>query len=432
MLQRLCPLCLADEAAGAPSNSLSVFSYNSGVTDRAAFRQTYRLGAVRSLARNDRGHFRNDIPRSPHDDGVADAHILSVQFIDVVQRRIADGDASNEYRLETCDGCQGAGAADLELNRLDDRQLFLRRKLVRDRPTRRPRHETQLALQREVVDFVHDSVDVVAQRVPSIADVLIKVQATLDATHPFSLRADLEAPVLQLQQHLAVRLGHLAVFDKSRRVHINIQRPGRCQFRVELAQTSGRSVTWIDEGLLPAFPRRRVVGLESGARHEYLTANLEYVGKIIPSNSQWNRLDRPRVMRDVLTGSPVTACRGDLEHAIDVHEADRSAIELWFRGVFDLAVGQVEPLSDTLVEVAEFLFGKRVVQRQHRQPVCHRAEAGDGFVANSLGRRIGSDEFGVISFQALQFAHQAVVLDVGNLRIIEHMIEIAVMTQLLP
>ena len=68
--------------------------------------------------------------------------------------------------LQLGDRGQRAGAADLDLDRLDDGRRALGGKLVRDRPARAARDEAEPFLQRELVDLVDHAVDVVAERRP--------------------------------------------------------------------------------------------------------------------------------------------------------------------------------------------------------------------------------------------------------------------------
>ena len=82
----------------------------------------------------------------------------------VVQRGVGDDDAADGHRMQLGDRRQRAGAADLDLDRFDDRRRPFGRELVRDRPARAARDEAEPLLQREVVDLVDDAVDVVAER----------------------------------------------------------------------------------------------------------------------------------------------------------------------------------------------------------------------------------------------------------------------------
>jgi hypothetical protein len=60
---------------------------------------------------------------------------------------------------------------------------------VRNRPARRARNESEIALPVETVDLVDDAVDVVRQLRASLADALVIVEATLDAVYHVAVRA---------------------------------------------------------------------------------------------------------------------------------------------------------------------------------------------------------------------------------------------------
>ena len=118
---------------------------------------------------------------APHDDGVADAHVLALELVHVVQRHVAHGDAADEHRLEARDGRERAGAPDLEVDAAHGRGLLLRRELVGDGPARRARDEAEVSLPVEPVDLVDHAVDVVIEAVAQRSDPRVVREAALDA-----------------------------------------------------------------------------------------------------------------------------------------------------------------------------------------------------------------------------------------------------------
>ena len=96
---------------------------------------------------------------------VADANALPAHLEQVVQGRVRDRRAADEDRLELGHRRQLAGAADLDLDRVERRRPLLRRILLRHRPARLARLEAELVLQGAVVDLVDDAVDLVRQGV---------------------------------------------------------------------------------------------------------------------------------------------------------------------------------------------------------------------------------------------------------------------------
>ena len=105
----------------------------------------------------------NDVARAPDHHGIADPHVLARHFVHVMQGGVADRDAAHERRLEARDRRQRAGAAHLKLDAAHRGQRLFGGKLVCDGPARRTRYEAELTLQLEVVDLVHDAVDLVGK-----------------------------------------------------------------------------------------------------------------------------------------------------------------------------------------------------------------------------------------------------------------------------
>ena len=79
----------------------------------------------------------NHVARAAHDHRVADAHVLALDLIHVVQRGVADGGAADQHRLQARHRRQRAGAADLEFDVAQHRERLVGRELVGDRPARR-------------------------------------------------------------------------------------------------------------------------------------------------------------------------------------------------------------------------------------------------------------------------------------------------------
>ena len=124
---------------------------------------------------------------------VADAHIEPRDLAGIVQRRVLHHDAADCDRLELGDRRQRAGAADLDLDILDDGGRLLGRKFVRDRPARRARHEAEPLLPVESVDFVDDAVDVVVEAGAPRLDLAVELQQLLDRAAHLGQRVGLEA-----------------------------------------------------------------------------------------------------------------------------------------------------------------------------------------------------------------------------------------------
>jgi hypothetical protein len=113
-----------------------------------------------------RGHhaddLRDDVPRAAHH-AVADAHVEAGDLVGIVERRIGDDHAADRDRLQPRDGGQLAGAADLDVDRVQGRLGALRPEICARAPSAAPWRPGQAALPVEPVDLVDDAVDVERQ-----------------------------------------------------------------------------------------------------------------------------------------------------------------------------------------------------------------------------------------------------------------------------
>ena len=100
MQQRLLALRRADEPAGAARDGLVGQPDDRRAALRAARRHRERPRAARPLVRQHAHDLRDHVARAAHDHRVADAHVLAPDLVLVVQRRVGDGHAADEHRLE--------------------------------------------------------------------------------------------------------------------------------------------------------------------------------------------------------------------------------------------------------------------------------------------------------------------------------------------
>ena len=89
-------------------------------------------------------------------------------------------DAADRDRLQPRHRRQRAGAADLDVDAVQDGGRLLGREFVRHRPARAARDEAEPLLQVEPVDLVDDAVDVVAERGAARLDLAVEREHLLD------------------------------------------------------------------------------------------------------------------------------------------------------------------------------------------------------------------------------------------------------------
>ena len=180
MLEALARLCRTDQAASAATHRIFLagarihLAHSVASASRTNGRKDigHRIG--RSLFQHHVEHFGNHVAGALNDDRVADADVDAVanflavaadaaDVILVVQSRVRDDDAADRDGPQSRQRIERTGPADIDLDGVEDCRRLLRGKFVRQRPARRPRHEAEARLQREVVDLVDDAVDVVAE-----------------------------------------------------------------------------------------------------------------------------------------------------------------------------------------------------------------------------------------------------------------------------
>lgn len=201
MQNRLLALRRAEQPPGAAVISLAFFAHDVAAANGALLGHRKRRRVAFATLEYDRNHLGNHIARPAHHHRIPDAYILAPHLVLVVQGGVRDGHPAHKDGLQSGHRRELAGASHLHLDGQHGRELFLRRVLVRDGPTRLAGDEAELLLQRERIDFIDHAVDVVGQvRAQASHLIVIGNQRLGPATGPHML-ADREAPGLErLQQ----------------------------------------------------------------------------------------------------------------------------------------------------------------------------------------------------------------------------------------
>ncbi len=396
MLDFLLALRRAYSSSGAPRDRLIGLAHHRRSAHRAHAGQRHQRRARNPALGQHAHHFRNDIAGATNDHRIAHSDVLAGQFVHVVQGCIADGDAADEHRFEPRHRGQRARAAHLKFDVAHRGESLFGGEFVRDRPARRPRNESQLPLQIEIVDLVDHAVDLVRQLRAQRTHLTVVIQTAVGPFHDARLRADLESPMAQCLQYRAVMSGQVAALDDSEAVDEQVERTRRRHTRIELAQASRRRIARVDETLLAARNRFPVEAFETGQRHEYLAPDLEHRRRSSGAQFHGQRLDGLEVLRDVLAGFAVAARRALHVHAVLIPGADGQAVQ--FRlGRIANGFLEIKPFPDTAVEVAHLLVAEGVVQRQHGEPMPHRAESRNRRRAHPLRRRIRGQQLRMLN-----------------------------------
>ena len=137
-------------------------------------------------------------------------------------------------------------------------------------------------------------------------------------------------------------------------------------------------------------------------------------------------------MRYILARSAIAPGGAANQTPVFIKNTDRQAIEFWFCRIFDFfGIIELEPVSQAAVEIAQFVFIKGIVQRQHGQTMVYLIKRLDWLCAHPLRWRIFSNQIGIFCFEFPEFPQQAVIARVGQLRIVQYVIQVIVVPNLL-
>ena len=288
-------------------------------------------------------------------------HIQTADFIHVVQGRVGNRDAADKHRFQPCHRGNSAGAAHLEFHIFNDRQLFLGRELVGNRPARCPGDKPELLLEIQAVHLEHDAVDFIGQAVTLFHQLVVGLQAgfrTLGLAH---FRVDPETPVAHQLKAVPVGARQHAFVRYCHAVGAELQRAFGGDGRFLLAQTAGGGITRVNKGLLVLLCQPLVQFLEPGFGHVHLATHLYQLRIAAAPKLQRYRRNRSDVGGDVFAGIAIAPGGSAGQQSVLVMQADRQAIELGFADVLNGVFG-VQAVADPAVEVPQFVFTEGVVQ----------------------------------------------------------------------
>ena len=425
MLQPLHRLRRADQRAGAAAHRLVFLAHGMTAAHRARLRKLVRLGALRPLVHDDADDLRDHVAGALDDDGVADAKIDAVanrtavvadalDVILVMQRRVRHDDAADGDRLEPRHRRQRAGAANLDIDAIEDRRRLLGREFVRNRPARAARNEAEAILPVEPVDLVDHAVDVVAERGALLADLAVEFQDGVDILAKLRPRIDDKAGLVHPLQHAVLGIGrtlaHLAPG-----IGEEFQRPRRGDRNVLLAQRARRRIARIGEHRVIGF-RLLLVQLEK-ILLEHVDFAAHFAGRRNMAALQRvrNILDGADVGGDVFAGKTVAARRGADQFAVFVAQRQRQAVDLRFGDKRRNMLGiELEKPPDAIDELGDVLIAEGVAERQHGNGMLHFRKAARRRGADLLRRRIRRDEIRKFRLDRLQPLAQRVVGRIRN------------------
>jgi hypothetical protein len=358
-------------------------------------------------------HLGDHVARAAHPHGVADAHVLAVDLVLVVERRAADRDPGDVHRLEHGDRGQLSGAPDLDGDIHDLRDLDPRRELERHRPARRARAHAQQILPVATVDLHDRAVDLVVQPVALLEQLRVVFEHRIEPVAEADVLLDAETPAAQRIEHLPLGLERQAIV-RGDVVGEEIEPARGGDLRIELTHGAGRRVARVRERFLVLLDQPLVQRLELGDEHQCLAPHRERLRTetrgAVAGEAQRQGADRPQVLGDVLADLAVAASRSAHEHAFLVHQLDREPVELGLGHVRDAL--DLERLAHPAVELAHLVGLHERVEGEHRPDVGDFLERGAQLAAHPLGRRVGGAQIRKLLLERLELPEQPVVLRV--------------------
>src|SRR5438874_564027 len=346
----------------------------------------------RSFLRQHAHDFGDDVAGALDDDVVAGPHVFPRDLVRVVQGCPADRRPPNLHGCEPGDRGDGPRPPDVDLDVVHDRLGLFRRELEGEGPARAAGHEAELRLLPEVVDLDDDPVDPIVELVsfflPRIEEADDGIDVGVGATVRVDVKAHLGEPVEDL----------LLTSGPTRRIQgINerVEAAAGGDPGIELPDRSRGSVARIGEERLAFRGQLGVEALKAALRHVDLTANLEGPWKLRRHRHRQgdagNRLD---VRRHVFADVAVATGRPDLVAAVLVQQAHREAVDLQLGHVLDLDVADRSP--NALVELTHLIAVEGIAEAQHRRPMGYLRKGVGRRSSDSLGRRVGRDQLGML------------------------------------
>ena len=140
------------------------------------------------------------------------------------------------------------------------------------------------------------------------------------------------------------------------------------------------------------------------------------------------------VLRHVFAVFTITARSGLHQHALLIAQVHGQAIKLEFGHVFHRRVGVCQRQFLAHAGIKGLCAGGLRIgfsaDAEHGHRVAHAGKGIQRLAAHALGGGIGRDQFGVRGLYGLQGLKQAVVLGIGNLRVVQHVVAMGVRMKL--
>jgi hypothetical protein len=272
-------------------------------------------------------------------------------------------DATDRDGLELRDRRQLAGAADLNIDTLDDCRCLLGREFMRDRPARTARNEPEPLLPIEPVHFIDDAVDVVGQFRARFLDLAIVLEQLVHAPALLHERIGRQPPALHRGDGFRLRIsGQFARLAPG--VSKEFQGPRCSHLRIDLPQRTGRGVARVHVKRLAFFLLPLVQRDEVVFRHVDFAARLEDIRGVFALQLMRDVFDGANIRGDVLAFRAVATRRGDNEFSLLIAQRTGKPVDLGLRGNDQFVfVREPQKAPDAIDEIRYILVREGVAER---------------------------------------------------------------------
>jgi len=305
---------------------------------------------------------RDDVTRALNLDLVTDADVETINLLFIVQSGVRDDDTAHGDGSQARDRGERPSPSDLNVDGFQGRDRLLSRKLVRNRPTRGAADKAQPLLPVEAVHFVDDAINVIAERGATLDHVAIGVEQTVDTVMSLEQVIDLEPPLPQRFDSVCLRVG------KGRRVFTpgigeEFKRPLSGHGRVLLTQAARGCIARVHVSLAPGRVLGGIQGREIFGIDIDLAAHFDPLWPAAACERLWNVFQRARISSDVFPDPAVASRGGLLQDAVQIGQAERQSIDLWFGRNYDrFFFREPEKTSNAIRKILHVFIAERVVE----------------------------------------------------------------------
>ena len=390
-----------------------------------------RVGGA--LVQHRTNDLRDHVAGLVDDDGIAHAHILAADLVEVVQSCAGDGGTGHRDGVELGNRGEHAGAPHLDANLTQNGGLLLRRELEGDGPARCAGGEAEIGLLVEPIDLHNHTVDVVIQ----VSAMRERIGA--EGVNLLGRGAACHGCVdgkARLAQPVEERM--LGVHMQGRRVGDRVDEGGKAARRgdlgVLLAQAARGGVAGVGKGLATLGVGLRIQTSEAALGHVDLTTDLDGSSAVSPHVGQrglgevhGHVFDGAHVERNVLARRTIAARGGAHERTVLIGDGHAEAVDLELTGVGNAP--RAERLLRTDEPLVELLEIHGVVHGIHARHMRDRRELLRHVAAHALGVGAGGDELGMGRLDLLKLGQQLVESSVRDLGRIEGVVAIGVVIE---